>query len=390
MIRPLGVVIPLYKAQPDALEVVSLRRCAKVLGRYSTVMLAPEGLDLALYEAIFPETAVWRFPPAHFVSLESYSRWLLSPAFYEKFLDIYEKICIVQPDVFLCYDALEEFCRLPYDYFGAPLGLFRHDRYELYGGNGGITLRNVAACIRILRSREVAERDWKPLEEDEFFSYCGEVFPEKFRVAPLHIAIKFAFDRFPRLLLALNRGKLPMAIHSWYTHDAYFCRKLLAAELPEGLAFGQENADELALKEFHAFMQAYPGIVFYGAGDFGKSFLQYVQMAGFDIDRFLISDGQPREEASYRGKSIVYFSEWQGNKSEIGVVVVMSRLIREQIAEQLRQEGFQNVFVISETLCNAVLEQLLTNRFHEAGRLEEIERGKRFSSRLKVLAKRPI
>ena len=86
----------------------------------------------------------------------------------------------------------------------------------------------------------------------------------------------------------------------------------------------------------------------------------------------------------------MYFSEWQGNKSEIGVVVVMSRLIREQIAERLRQEGFQNIFVISETLCNAVLEQLLTNRFHEAGRLEEIERGKRLSSRLKVLAKRPI
>lgn len=390
MAQPVGIVIPLYKERPDTLEHCSLERCAKVLKHYPTVLLVPEHLDVSFYRGIFTDIDVLRLPDSCFKGLESYNRLLLSPGFYERFSGEYEKICIVQPDVFLCYDALEEFCRLPYDYFGAPLGLFRHDRYELYGGNGGITLRNVGACIRILQSREVAESDWKPLEEDEFFSYCGEAFPEKFRVAPLHIAIKFAFDRFPRLLLHLNGGKLPMAIHSWYTHDAYFCRKLLAAELPENLAFGQENADELALEEFHAFMQAYPSVVFYGAGDFGKSFLQYVQMAGFDIDRFLISDGQPREEASYRRKSIVYFSEWQGNKSEIGVVVVMSRLIREQIAERLRQEGFQNVFVISETLCNAVLEQLLTNRFHEAGRLEEIERGKRLSSRLKVLAKRPI
>ena len=372
MIRPLGVVIPLYKAQPDALEVVSLRRCAKVLGRYSTVMLAPEGLDLALYEAIFPETAVWRFPPAHFVSLESYSRWLLSPAFYEKFLDIYEKICIVQPDVFLCHDALEEFCRLPYDYFGAPLGLFRHDRYELYGGNGGISLRDVRACLRLLTSEETQNTHWKPLEEDEYFSYCGEAFPHLFRVAPLSVAMQFAFDRFPRLLMEVNRGRRPMAIHSWYTHDAYFCRHLLAVELPEELTFGTEDVGALALTAFHEFMRGHAPIIFYGAGDFGKSFLQYAQAVGLDIVQFVISDGQPRVEIEYREKAITYLSECRMNKAEVGIVVVMSRLLREQIAEDLRRDGFQHVFVISDALCNAVLEKLLEQRWHRDGRLEEV------------------
>ena len=180
-----GIVIPLYKAQPDALEEVSLRRCAEVLGRYSTVLLAPKGLALTAYEAIFPKAHIQRFSPAHFVSLESYSRWLLSPAFYENFADTYEKICIVQPDVFFCYDALEDFCRMPYDYFGAPLSLFRNDRYELYGGNGGISLRDVEACLRLLTSEEVKNTSWKPLEEDEYFSYCGEAFPHLFRVAAI-------------------------------------------------------------------------------------------------------------------------------------------------------------------------------------------------------------
>ena len=60
------------------------------------------------------------------------------------------------------------------------------------------------------------------------------------------------------------------------------------------------------------------------------------------------------------------------NKAEVGIVVVMSRLLREQIAEDLRRDGFQHVFVISDALCNAVLEKLLEQRWHRDGRLEEV------------------
>lgn len=372
MQQRVGVVIPLYKEQPDALEVVSLRRCAEVLGRYSTVLLAPEGLDLARYEMIFPEAAILCFSPAHFVSLESYSRLLLSPGFYETFADTYEKICIVQPDVFLCYDALEEFCDLPYDYFGAPLGIFRHDRYELYGGNGGISLRDVAACIRLLKSAEVAKSRWKPLEEDEYFSYCGEAFPALFRVAPLSVAARFAFDRFPRLLMEVNQGRLPMAIHGWWTYDAYFCRRILAEELPPGLDFGREDLCASALASFHAFLAAHPRVLLFGAGDFGRTFLQYIQAEGFDAEGFLLSDGQPRPDIAYHGKPLQHLSAWRGDKEQVGVVTTMGRLTREIIAHQLRQEGFVHVFLISEMLCNAVFEALLRKRFHESGSLAEM------------------
>lgn len=373
MVRPLGLVVPLYKEQPNALEYCSLKRCAEVLWRYPVVLLVPKQLNVSVYVELFREAEVLRFAPAWFQGLESYSQLLLAPMFYENFLGIYEKICIVQPDVFLCYDALEEFCCMPYDYFGAPLGLFRHDRYELYGGNGGISLRDVAACLRILQSDEVAESHWKPLEEDEFFSVCGEAFPEKFRVAPLSVAMRFAFDRFPKLLMKINQGRHPMAIHSWYTHDAYFCRQLLANDLPEGLEFGAEDVGALALTQFHEFMRGHAPIVFYGAGDFGKSFLQYAQAVGLDIEHFVISDGQPRNENEYRGKPILYLSECQVNKAEAGVVVVMSRLLWKQISEDLRRNGFQHVFVISDALCNAVLEKLLEQRWCRDGRLDEAE-----------------
>ena len=373
MQQRVGVVIPLYKVQPNALEVVSLRRCAEVLGQYPTVLLAPEGLDLARYEEIFPKAVVWRFPTAYFASLESYSRWLLSPAFYENFLGIYEKICIVQPDVFLCYDALEDFCDLPHDYFGAPLGLFRHDRYELYGGNGGICLRDVAACTRLLKNEEVAKNPCKPLEEDEYFSYCGEAFPALFRVAPLSVAVRFAFDRFPRLLMEVNQGQLPMAIHGWWTYDAYFCRRILAGDLPTGLDFGRENLCLSALAAFRDFMAEHPRIFFYGAGDFGKTFFQYAQAEGFDVEGFLLSDGQPRTETSYHDKPIQYLSAWRGDKEQVGIVTTTGRLTRENIACRLRQEGFRHVFLISEALCNAIFEALLQKRFHDSGGLDEMK-----------------
>lgn len=375
-----GIVIPLYKAQPDALEEVSLRRCAEVLGRYSTVLLAPKGLALTAYEAIFPKAHIQRFSPAHFVSLESYSRWLLSPAFYENFADTYEKICIVQPDVFFCYDALEDFCRMPYDYFGAPLSLFRNDRYELYGGNGGISLRDVEACLRLLTSEEVKNTSWKPLEEDEYFSYCGEAFPHLFRVAPLSVAVRFAFDRFPRLLMEVNRGRRPMAIHGWWAYDPYFCRRILGDDLPADLAFGQEDVCTLALTEFRDFLEAHPRVLFYGAGDFGKTFLQYVQAEGFDAEGFLISDGQPRPEMSYHGKPIWYLSSWQGDKAQVGVVTTMGRLNRENIACRLRSEGFRHVFLISEVLCSAVFEARLRKRFYDCGALDELSEGLKGSS----------
>lgn len=370
MRKTVGLVIPLYKERPDALEHLSLKRCAAVLGRYPTMFLVPEGMDISFYQEIFTGAETVRFSPTWFTGLESYNRLLLSDAFYERFSDRYEKICIVQPDVFVLYDALEEFCRMPYDYFGAPMSIFRCGRYEFYGGNGGMSLRDVDACRRILIKAELAAMERGALEEDEYFSLCGEVFPEAFRVAPLHVAVRFAFDRFPRLLMQVNGGRPPMALHGWYTYDRHFCRSLLAEELPKGLDFGIENENVLEKEKFHRFLQVHKQLVFYGAGNFGKSFLQYIQSKGFDIESFIVSDDQRKEEC-YRDKPIEYLSHWRGDREKVGVVIVLGRLIQKKIANNLIRQGFKHIFVISEILCNAVLEEILLKRFHTEGQLEE-------------------
>lgn len=171
-----------------------------------------------------------------------------------------------------------------------------------------------------------------------------------------------------------------MAIHGWWAYDPYFCRRILGDDLPADLAFGQEDVCTLALTEFRDFLEAHPRVLFYGAGDFGKTFLQYVQAEGFDAEGFLISDGQPRIERSYHGKPIWYLSSWQGDKAQVGVVTTMGRLNRENIARRLRSEGFRHVFLISEVLCSAVFEARLRKRFYDCGALDELAEGLKGSS----------
>ena len=355
-----GIVIPIYKKQPNASEMLSIRRCAAVLGMYPIVLVVPEHLDVSLYMTLFPKSETVRLAASWFTGLESYNRLLLTVGFYEKFLSRYEKILILQPDVFVCQDQLPYFLSLEYDFIGGPLGVFRHDRYELFGGNGGCSLRCVAACINILQ-READAASWK-LNEDEFFSYCGEKFPQQFRIAPLELSYQFAFDRFPRLLYQMNRQTLPFAIHGWYTHDFYFCRQILLRDsLVQDLPV-VSNENQLSLEALLGFIKQHKRVMFYGAGEWGKGILQYVQLQGTDIAGFIISDEQLNSEGAYRGKKICHFSECMQDMAGIGIVVTLSRLYRDKVKAMLQRQGIQDVFYISEALCNAVGEQLLRER----------------------------
>ena len=45
------VVIPIYRAEPDAVERASLERCRSVLGGHPIRLVCPESLDVSAYQA---------------------------------------------------------------------------------------------------------------------------------------------------------------------------------------------------------------------------------------------------------------------------------------------------------------------------------------------------
>ena len=222
-----AVVIPAYKDKLNDFEKISLAQCREVLGKYPLVFVTPEEKNFSYFQQ---GDMVAAFPQKYFQSIKDYNVLMLSPEFYETFLD-FDYILIYQLDAFVFYDALEYFCSLGYDYIGAPVAY--HSWYGLTKdsktprvGNGGFSLRKVKACHQLLT--EVANfPGWNYVLdnffEDGFFGYCGADSGINFHAAPIKVAVCFAVDFFPDRFLRRIGNKIPFGCHGWpkYSADAY-------------------------------------------------------------------------------------------------------------------------------------------------------------------------
>ena len=226
-----AVVIPNHKEELNELEKISLAQCRKVLKNYPIVFVAPEGLKPSYLK---PDDLLVRLPKEYFQTLRSYNILSISPIFYEPFLD-FEYMLIYQLDAFVFYDALEEFCRLGYDYIGAPWHYYNWHGLRLKKtprvGNGGFCLRKVKACHR-LTSEAV---HWSSFEnicnnyyEDAFFAMCGVIEEINFNVAPVEVANLFAMDYYPDRHAKKLGYELPFGCHNWTKHGADFYVELFA------------------------------------------------------------------------------------------------------------------------------------------------------------------
>ena len=224
-----AVVIPTYKEELTPLEKISLAQCRKVLGRYPLIFFAPEGKIFSYFE---PGDMIAHFPPQYFRSVETYCKLMMSPNFYETFRD-FEYILIYQLDAFVFYDALEEFCSLGYDYIGAPWPYYswsgaRNPTPRV--GNGGFSLRKVAACHKLLTECS-AWPNWKiflEYTEDAFFAMCGVRDELDFHTAPVEIAKVFSMEHFPARFLKKSKNNLPFGCHNWQRFSADFYVELFA------------------------------------------------------------------------------------------------------------------------------------------------------------------
>lgn len=233
------VVVPIYREEPTWFEAVSLQRCMDMLGHHPIYFIYPEGTSLEGYRKWMDGVTRRQFPCEYFESVERYSQMALSTWFYESFSD-HRWILIYQTDSFVFSRNLCLWAERGYDYIGAPWvhvdvrTWMSHARYPLrlrmlHGmlgrgrmlkrvGNGGFSLRNIRATLRVLDRYSTPAKRWRS-NEDLFFAHYVGTFDRRFRIAPMEAAYRFSFDTFPDKLWNMAGKQLPFGCHGWCRSD---------------------------------------------------------------------------------------------------------------------------------------------------------------------------
>jgi hypothetical protein len=229
----IAIVLPIYRPRLDDKLLATVDRAIALLQHGDWHLVAPMSLETSFYEKRYGK-AIVRFPDAYLDSRQNYSRLLLTDGFYATFAQ-YEYMLVIQDDVYVLRDDLAYWQASRFDYIGAPwpMGL-EHElsmshkpgiheyTVTMYVGNGGFSLRRIAACRQLL-AEFAEEAAWfrKHGAEDMFFACFGQ-FSQKFVLPSLRVAAAFAWETSLPRMHALCEGQLPMAIHAYDMHDPEF------------------------------------------------------------------------------------------------------------------------------------------------------------------------
>jgi hypothetical protein len=218
-----AVAVPYWGAELGEDERISLRHLDRHLAGYDRFTVGAE----------LPGFARKPFPRRYFRNPFTYSRLLLSRRFYEAF-SAYDYVLVHQLDCLVFRDELEEWCARELDYVGAPWLPPAVDFVaEPAVGNGGFSLRRVAAFLEVLRRlprlywRRADERYRK--HEDLFWSFGAPELVPDFRIATVEQALRFAFEVDPRRAFELAGRRLPFGCHAWAKYDRAFWEPYLLA-----------------------------------------------------------------------------------------------------------------------------------------------------------------
>lgn len=266
-----AIVVPVYRTTLTPDEEISLASIRKHLSGYGICFIAPESLDLSL--VLKAGESSERFPDDFFKGIAGYNRLLKSSGFYERFTNS-DYLLISQLDCLIFSSDLNQWMAMGYDYLAAPWfkGFAKDHRPGLWRvGNGGLSLRRVKSCLRILEKKIVrgsiyprwGHYAWKPpleslesgiytkisalsglnlfsqyhtvedelkkfpYNEDVFWAIEASKFDPTFRVAPAEEALPFAFEVSPRWSLEQTGGRLPFGCHAWARYEREFWLNLM-------------------------------------------------------------------------------------------------------------------------------------------------------------------
>ncbi len=312
-----AIVVPIYKENLDDKEYISVLQLSRVLSEYDMFFAAPESLDSDYFHLRFPSFRIECFEDRFFRSIETYNELCLDEDFYGRFGNKgFEYILIHQTDAFVFSDRLEEFVDLGYDYIGAPWVIGHVVRgnigYKILKvGNGGFSLRNIAACIYALKKRKYVYNTGIK-QEDMVFSYLGD---DDFKVAPYNIALQFSFERMSPKCYEKNERKLPFGCHAWWRYDVDFWMdyinsygyRIRYADLDdygnEDMSIGREEEFKIRVSEYFYNKNGYRAfrkqidqfrkdrnLCVWGAGFWGGFFAEIFREIGIENCSFVDND----------------------------------------------------------------------------------------------------
>jgi hypothetical protein len=265
-------------------EEIAFRHARKYLGAHDIYVAMPRS-----HRGEYAGLRSVRFPDRYFGSARAHGALLLSERFYRTFED-YDYILVHHLDAIALRDSLDEWCAAGYDYIGAPW-LICSDTPHITAekvGNGGFSLRRVSSFLRVLRSRRYfiePEEYWRryaerttPLvrtlnsprrllkrmrafndvhwhirwaldgdvHEDRFWAEYATHYDPTFRIAPVDVAMRFAFEATPRSCYERVGRELPLGAHRWQTFDASFYEPmLLRTGIGSGVSFDRPNSSRV-------------------------------------------------------------------------------------------------------------------------------------------------
>jgi hypothetical protein len=266
-----AVVITLsHKLDYTADEETSFRHVRHHLSAHDKFVLVPE-----THQAEYPGLGLKRFPDRYFGSPRAHGSLLLSEQFYRAFAD-YDFILIYHLDALVFSDQLLDWCRAGYDYIGAPWLVSADTPHitESKVGNGGFSLRKIDSFIRVLNSRRYfvdPDDYWRryaartrgmvrllnaprkllkrlrtfndvrwhvkwaladDVHEDRFWSEYATYYDPSFKVAPVDVAMRFAFEAEPRACFERIGRRMPFGAHRWQKFDRAFYEPHLLRQGP--------------------------------------------------------------------------------------------------------------------------------------------------------------
>lgn len=261
----LAVLIPTHKLSLSGNEKKSLTKLIKSYNKKHIYFILPK--KNKSLNKLYNLNCVY-FDNYYFFNHRNYNKLLLSKEFFEKFLN-YENILIYQLDCYLIKDFhyLENFFK--YDYVGSP---HINIKKKNFNGilNGGLSLRAVRPSLDVLNSSNLnlsfinlmsfvryfrslnrlkhflnflikifylylkqsfnrrskskfshlfLEHFPNYFNEDIFWSLFSVMYKKNFNIIKPKLAIDFGFDKDPKELFKINKGKLPFGCHNCWNDE---------------------------------------------------------------------------------------------------------------------------------------------------------------------------
>lgn len=261
------VVIPVHKPALTQNELASLKQCYRILGSHPIRIVAPEGMDMSVYQNAVPGCESIIISPEWLSGIQQYNKLKISKYFYDLFKD-YEYLLTYELDAWVFRDELLYWCNKGYDYIGAPWfdGYdYMAKKHILSVGNSGFSLRNIQVTLDLINRSDkilwlrkwwyalriqgvfrferlkIIERIFKIKFTDRFHQLIdgygnhedihwartvASTFPE-YKIAPVSEAFRFSIEGNPSEVFMLNNYQIPFGCHAWEKYEPEFWKEFI-------------------------------------------------------------------------------------------------------------------------------------------------------------------